>query len=67
MPKKVEIRYDQDKIKVLVKGLNIDQIEECANVLLEAIIVQRKIKQNEESTKHAKLGKIKGGNLFSSQ
>lgn len=50
----------------MVQGLNIDQIEECANVLLEAIINQRKIKQNEESKKYAELGKIKGGNLFSS-
>lgn len=67
MPKKVEIRYEEKRIGVFVSGLSLKQVEECANALLEAIIIRRKIKQDEKSQKHANMDALKGGNLFSSQ
>lgn len=56
MPKKIEIRFSNEKMRLMVRGVHLQDLEEAVELLLDAIIdIRTKIKENENSTKLTEL------------
>lgn len=50
MPKKIEIRFSEEKLRLMVRGVNLQDLEEATELLLDAIIdIRTKMKNNENN------------------